>query len=227
MLAIAILLGAVGLVSWIGQPAREVGPAAEVEEWLRPTTTSAPETTTTAPNRPQTVTANEVRRLDALGDRSLPSPTRLVIPKLGVDAPIDPYGVDGRTGQMAVPRNVTDVAWYEHGPVPGEPGSAVLAAHVDLVGRGPGVFFGLRQLEPGDEVVVGHADGVESRFVVVARALYEKDELPLDTIFSPSGAPVLSLVTCGGGFDRSRQTYEGNVVVYAVPAETMPDGFHP
>lgn len=151
-------------------------------------------------------------------------PVRLAIPVLGVEAPVEPHGVDLRTGQMSVPGNVTEVAWYEHGPAPGEGGSAVLAAHVDQVGRGPGVFFRLRELEPGDEIIVGHSDGTRTRFSVVARILYQKDELPLDAIFANSGAPVLTLVTCGGGFDSSRQSYEGNVVVFATPVAAPQGG---
>jgi hypothetical protein len=226
LFAVSALLAAGALLSWMAQPAEEVGSSAEIVASLGFTSTTAlgvPDTTATTAARLPTVAPNDINRLDALANRSLPPPVRLVIPALDVDAPVDPYGVNERTGQMAVPRNVTDVAWYEHGPVPGEPGSAVLAAHVDLAGRGPGVFFGLRWLEPGDEMVVEHADGSATRFVVVARTLYAKDELPLDAIFSTAGDPVLTLVTCGGGFDPSRQTYDGNVVVYAVPAPPVPD----
>lgn len=118
---------------------------------------------------------------------------------------------------MAVPDNVTDVGWYKFGPSPGEPGSAVLAAHVDLASSGPGVFFDLRTLEEGDSVVVSYEDGSESSFRVVARVNYEKDELPLDVIFSREGPPVLTLITCGGGFNRNIARYDSNVVVYAVP----------
>lgn len=130
-----------------------------------------------------------------------------------------PYGVDGN-GQMDVPDNVTDVAWYEYGPRPGEAGSAVLAAHVDLAGRGYGVFFDLRELDVGDTIIVIGADTTEYPFRVVARAAYDKDTLPLDVIFSREGPPVLTLITCGGGFSRGR--YDSNVVVYAVPD----DGSH-
>lgn len=48
---------------------------------------------------------------------------------------------------------------------------------------------------------------------------YAKDELPLDVIFSRAGAPVLTLVTCGGGFSPSEETYDSNVVVYATPVD--------
>jgi sortase (surface protein transpeptidase) len=147
----------------------------------------------------------------------MPAPIGLRIGELEVDAPIEPYGVSERTGQMAVPDNVTEVGWYKFGPSPGEPGSAVLAAHVDLAGSGPGVFFDLATLEDGDQIVVLHADGSESPFRVVARTTYGKNQLPLDIIFSREGPPVLTLITCGGGFNSDIGRYDSNVVVYAVP----------
>jgi sortase (surface protein transpeptidase) len=143
-------------------------------------------------------------------------PVGLRIGALDVDAPVGAYGVDADR-QMDVPDNVTEVAWYEYGPTPGQAGSAVLAAHVDLAGQGPGVFFGLRTLEPGDLVEVSYADGSAAAFRVVARTVYDKDELPTDVIFSRQGPPVLTLITCGGGFSRSSRTYDSNVVVYTVP----------
>jgi LPXTG-site transpeptidase (sortase) family protein len=149
------------------------------------------------------------------GDPILPVGLRLS--SIDVDAPIVPTGVDQRTGQMDVPGNVRDVAWYEFGSVPGEEGSAVLAAHVDLASQGPGVFFNLRTVDAGDIVEVSFSDGSASVFRVEARTVYQKDELPLDTIFAREGAPVLTLITCGGGFSESSGSYDSNVVVYAVP----------
>ncbi len=95
----------------------------------------------------------------------------------------------------------------------------MLAAHVDLAGPGRGLFYDLGDLEPGDEVEVGYDDGTTARFLVTARAIYEKTELPLDVIFSRDGSPVLTLVTCGGEFSRSARSYDSNVVVFAVPVD--------
>jgi LPXTG-site transpeptidase (sortase) family protein len=141
----------------------------------------------------------------------------LRIETIEVDAPIAPFGVDRRTGDMEVPSNVTEVAWYEYGPRPGDSGSAVLAAHVDLASQGPGVFFDLSKLEPDDRVVVLYEGGEEVAFRVTARVVYDKDDIPLDVIFSREGPAVLTLITCGGGFNRQIQSYDSNVVVYAVP----------
>ncbi len=145
------------------------------------------------------------------------APVGLAIGGLGIDAHVTPAGVDRATGQMAVPDNVDDVAWYEYGPTPGDPGSAVLAAHVDLESQGPGVFFELRSLEPGDIVTVSYEDGTQRRFTVEARVIYDKSELPLDAIFAREGDPVLTLITCGGDFNWTERSYDANVVVYAVP----------
>jgi hypothetical protein len=146
-----------------------------------------------------------------------PVPTRLEIEAIGVSADVEPYGVDTSTGQMDVPDNVSDVAWYRYGPSPGEPGSAVMAAHVDLRGLGRGVFYHLERLEPGDVIAVGFDDGTEARFEVRARTRYLKEELPTEVLFSRHGRPMLTLVTCGGGFDSSVSSYDSNVVVYAWP----------
>ncbi len=194
------------------------GDVSAVESALRPdnpTSVVFGETTTTTTPPPGDEPEEPGLELPENRD-PIAAPVGLRIDRLSVDAPVDSYGVDS-SGQMDVPDNVTDVGWYKFGPSPGEPGSAVLAAHVDLAGSGPGVFFDLDSLEEGDRVIVVHEDGSESPFRVVARATYEKEELPLDVIFSREGPAVLTLITCGGGFNRDIARYDSNVVVYAVP----------
>ena len=169
-----------------------------------PTTTSTTTTTTTT-----TLPA------------PLADPVGLRIERLDVDAPVDPYGI-APDGQMAVPHNVTDVAWYEPGPGPGEEGSAVLAAHVALGKQGRGVFYDLKLLEPGDLVHVARADGTESAFRVEEKTVYLKSELPLESIFSREGPAVLTLITCGGALNSDTRRFDSNVVVYAVPLDSSP-----
>ena len=146
-----------------------------------------------------------------------PAPVRVKIEAIGVDAVVAALGIDPDNGQMDVPPNVSEVGWYRHGPVPGEAGSSVMAAHVDLSGPGRGVFWSLGELEPGDRIIVDYADGTSAEFSVEARNTYLKTDLPLDAIFARGGTPVLTLVTCGGGFNTSIGRYDSNVVVYAVP----------
>jgi sortase (surface protein transpeptidase) len=218
LVTLGVVFGALAVYGWLSSPS-EAGDVTGVETELSSTTT-----TTTAGS--STVDRNEVpapiwaaNELSLLTDMPVttdPYPVRLVIDELGVDAPVEPHGVDSE-GRMDVPDNIEEVGWYRFGPSPGEPGSAVLAAHVDLAGPGRGLFYDLDDLEPGDEVEVGYDDGTSVRFSVTARAIYEKTELPLDVVFSRAGSPVLTLVTCGGEFSRSARSYDSNVVVFAVP----------
>ena len=58
-------------------------------------------------------------------------PERLRIPAIGVDARgVIDLGLQA-DGSMEVPPDATTVGWYSKSPTPGEPGPAVLAAHVN------------------------------------------------------------------------------------------------
>lgn len=211
-----LVVALVAFVSWQSVSRDSGEPQVVVNELVSTTSTSTP---TTAPDAEPLWEAEPGARLDALPASRETVPARLVVEKLGIDAPVDGYGVDDK-GQMDVPNNITDVGWYKYGPSPGEGGSAVLAAHVDLAGPGRGLFYDLAELEEGDAVHVVYSDGSESVFRVVARSTYLKEELPLDAIFSREGPPVLTLITCGGGFSRSERRYDSNVVVFAVPIDS-------
>ena len=128
-----------------------------------------------------------------------------------------PTGVNQQTGQMAVPGNVRDVAWYEFGSRPGEEGQPFWPRMLIWPAQGPGVFFNLRTSMTGDIVEVEFSDGSFSVFRVQARTVYQKDSCH-STPSSPERVrPVLTLITCGGGFSESSGSYDSNVVVYAVP----------
>jgi hypothetical protein len=143
-------------------------------------------------------------------------PVQVTIPSLGVVAPVGPASVEGTTHQLAIPPDAASVVWYRHGPSPGQAGSAVLAGHVDW-NDVRGAFFGLSTVLPGAEITVAYDDGSTARFVVAARRAFPKPELPLGEIFATTGAPRLTLVKCGGSFDRTTRHYRDKVVVVAEP----------
>ena len=145
-------------------------------------------------------------------------PVRLRIPTLGVDATVNPVAVDPATNDFAVPPSVDEVGWYRFGPgVTATAGSVVIAGHVDGAKQGAGAFFKLRALDPGDAVEVVRPDGTVARFTVSAREIYRKTAIPLDRYFARDGAPRLTLITCGGPFDRETGHYRDNVVITATP----------
>jgi sortase (surface protein transpeptidase) len=78
-------------------------------------------------------------------------PTRLKIPAINVDAPINPAGLT-EDGDMAVPNDIISTGWFERGYMPGEPGNSVIAGHVDGK-NGPAVFYDIGKLKNGDEVL--------------------------------------------------------------------------
>lgn len=144
-----------------------------------------------------------------------PIPVALTIEGISVrDAPVIPVGVEPN-GEMEIP-GAREVGWYRFGPTPTQDGSAVLAAHIAWNGRN-GVFRHLADVELGAIVTVSYDDGSASRHVVTEIAQYAKDELPFDRVFAKTGEPSLTLITCGGSFNRSQNSYADNIVLYAVP----------
>ncbi|HUH06977.1 MAG TPA: sortase [Egibacteraceae bacterium] len=234
MLAVSRVLAAGIPVSWaLTAPPREAGRApASVDPTIAPDRSSAadPAGPATPAGESPTVGASlsvpatpgspppSVRsgRIDDFQQVEAEGPRRLSIPAIGVDAPVIAVGVDA-DGAMEVPDDVLDVGWYRHGPGPGEPGSAVLAAHVDSRQQGRGVFFDLRRLDVGDQLVVTDDAGEQHRFVVQARRTYDKATLPAAELFERTGPPRLVLITCGGEFNAEASSYRDNVVIYAVP----------
>lgn len=155
------------------------------------------------------------------GDPAVPepaAPVRIRLVDLDTDAAVVPVGVDEQ-GAMQVPEDVRTVGWYRFGPGPGGPGSSVLSGHVDDRVQGRGAFYRLAELAEGDRVRVDLADGTELGFRVRAVERIDKSELPVDRLFAREGAPRLTLVTCGGDFDRAARQYRENVVVTAEPED--------
>jgi hypothetical protein len=142
-----------------------------------------------------------------------PKPEWLTIPAIGVKAPIVTLGLN-RNGTLQVPSTTKVVGWYTNSPRPGATGSAVIAGHVDSR-SGPGVFFWLRTMRPGERIYVRRADGTLAVFTVTAVRIYAKSRFPTAVVYGPVPDAELRLITCGGTFDYARGSYLSNVVVYA------------
>ena len=145
--------------------------------------------------------------------QQIPKPVWLTIPAIGVKAPIVNLGLN-RNGTLQVPSSTTVVGWYTNSPRPGATGSAIIAGHVDSR-SGPGVFFWLRTVRPGERIYVRRADGTLAVFTVTAVQMYAKAHFPTATVYGPVPDAELRLITCGGTFDYARGSYLSNVVVYA------------
>lgn len=138
-------------------------------------------------------------------------PTRVVIPAIDVDVGLVRLGLQA-DGAMEVP-DFGLAGWYAEGPEPGRAGPAVIAAHVDSR-AGPDVFYRLVDLNVGDEIHVVYDSGDDVTFLVEGSEKAPKDELPVDIIWPTTNDRLLTLITCGGEFDRTARQYEDNVIVY-------------
>jgi sortase (surface protein transpeptidase) len=137
-----------------------------------------------------------------------------VIPAIGVKTRLVPLGVTA-TGVPQVPASIAVAGWYTFSPRPGATGSAVIAGHIDSV-SGPGVFFRLRKLRPGELVYVQRRHARMAVFKVTAVQTFLKSRFPTAAVYDPVPNAQLRLVTCGGTFDPATHHYLSNVIVFAV-----------
>jgi LPXTG-site transpeptidase (sortase) family protein len=156
---------------------------------------------------------------------------RIVIGKFGIDAPLSlkTVGVDGR---MPNPNGPDDVAYYDFsnwpgkGGVPGAPNSnVVVSGHVDWGAQhGVGcknntvpapceaVFWDISDLRVGDEVelVVG---GATHRYRITSNQSVEAASADWNRIVSATAGETITMITCGGDFDRATLSYNRRQVV--------------
>jgi Sortase domain len=141
-------------------------------------------------------------------------PVTLTIPAIGVQTDIIHLGLTA-SGGLQVPASTAVAGWYTGSPRPGAVGSAVIAGHIDSK-SGPGVFFRLSSLHPGDRVYVRRADGTIAAFKVTAVRQFAKGSFPTAAVYGAVPDSELRLITCGGTFDPRLGSYLSNTVAYAV-----------
>jgi hypothetical protein len=143
------------------------------------------------------------------------NPARLVIPAIGVDAAVQSVGLFWNgNGEMSIPTNFTDVAWYNGGPRPGMPGSAVIDGHLDGHDVKEAVFYRLGDLKPGDLVKVIDGKGNIFTFSVIRLADYDYNASTNDIFSGDTSKARLNLITCAGDWLPSQKLYNQRVVVF-------------
>jgi sortase (surface protein transpeptidase) len=222
-IALAVALAVAGVVVLVvaisGQQSPPQPDAAAAAPTSTPST-SAPSTSTpppppvegpptsAAPSAPSEAVAEPVAAPVSISVPAIDVASDLLTLDLNGDGTVEvpPLGPDDRAG------------WYERGPAPGAVGPAVILGHVDSAEWGPGIFFDLGALEPGDEVEVARADGSVAVFAVDRVETHPKDDFPTIDVYGNTDDPQLRLITCGGAFDSGARSYEDNVIAYATLA---------
>ncbi|MFD8717495.1 class F sortase [Streptomyces sp. NPDC059629] len=142
------------------------------------------------------------------------TPTRLIIPKISVDAPFTTLTI-GSSGQLQPPPadDINLVGWYSRGVSPGEAGTAIIAGHVDTK-ISAAVFARLDELGRGDRFTVDRADGTKADFVVDDADTFAKDDFPSERVYADTRRPEVRLITCAGDYDHDVKDYTENLVVF-------------
>lgn len=189
-----------------------------------PTKTSGP-TKTAAPAKPAPTTPKKTAPI-VLPSFANPAkglllqasaPVSLSIPALGVTSPMLTLGLnpDGTVQVPSLDDPDSKAGWYKGSPTPGSIGPAIVLGHIDSKKYGPGVFYKIGSLDPGQEVDVTRKDGTVAVFTVDGVRTYAKDQFPTKDVYGNIDHAGLRLITCGGTFDPNKGSYENNIVVYA------------
>jgi len=140
-------------------------------------------------------------------------PVHITIPDIGVDAPITQVG-KAEDGTIQTPGNGTDTAWYKQSPTPGEIGPAIIVGHVDWINN-VAVFWKLRELKPGNTVIVTREDGSKASFKVDSLSQFSQASFPTEQVYGNIDFAGLRLITCSGSFNSQTYQYSDNTVVFA------------
>ena len=142
-----------------------------------------------------------------------PTDGRVALPSLGVEAPIVKVGVD-QAGLMVVPKNARDVAWLDQGEIPlGPTQNVVLAGHINY-SRRAGSFSRLQSMRPG-EIVTLSMGGKTLQYRVQWTCLFDRQTTQAARIMGYTENPSVTLISCGGVFDRRARTHNKRVAVRA------------
>jgi LPXTG-site transpeptidase (sortase) family protein len=124
----------------------------------------------------------------------IPSESRVIIPKINVNAPIVYADTKDEKAIENLLRN--GVVHYQGTALPGTVGNSFITGHSSNywwdTGKYNQIFVLLDKLEPGDQVVV-YRDGKKFVYTVRDKVVVAPEDI---SVLAPTDTPVLSLMTC-------------------------------
>jgi len=157
---------------------------------------------------------------------------RLIIEKIGVDAPVITLALD-ENGSPQTFDGPYDVAWYDFTGKPGWGSNAVFAGHFDwTVNAQPvtGVFYSLRDLTIDDIIEVRLKDGTGYNYRVIGNLAVPDGDRQLLELMRATPSDMVTLITCGAlwppatpepyGFYQARQVVRAELIREALAAPT-------
>ncbi len=154
---------------------------------------------------------------------------RIIISSIGVNASLT-YRKVGLDGVMPNPDSPDDIVYYDFsnwagkGGAPGQGGNSIFAGHVDSGtkacdnGTKPppceAVLWDLNQLKIGDEIDV-QLSGQTYKYKVTSNQPVNANTGPWDQIVSATAQESITIITCGGDFNRDTHEYSNRQVLTA------------
>lgn len=154
-------------------------------------------------------------------------PVNIVVENAGINAIVEQQNIVN--GVMSNPSGPWVVAWYPQTATLGEQGNVVLAGHVDFWNVGPSVFFNVRDLVEGDEIVLTGEDDSTYIYAVDWVETFLMEDLTagvLEDVTGHTDTRSVTLITCGGEFDYVNGEYLSRMVVrasFVAPPPATPD----
>ena len=140
-----------------------------------------------------------------------PTPYKVELPTMGRVQPIVRVGID-KDRRMVVPKNARDVAWLDQGPIPGRTRNVVLAGHINYSGQ-RGSFEGIGQMKKREDIYLVLKNGKKMHFKVAWVCTFPRDTKHAAQIMGNTSVTSVTLVSCGGTYDRSAGTHDKRIVV--------------
>ena len=139
-------------------------------------------------------------------------PRFIKLPTISVEGFIQKNGVD-QNNQVAVPNNIHLAGWFVDSVRPGQTGLSIIVGHVDGLNEA-GIFKNLEKLRIGDKFTVEQGSGKVLSYSVKDVTTVD-EEKAVNSLFSqdPKVKSQLNLITCGGKFNQSLQSYDQRVIV--------------
>jgi len=155
------------------------------------------------------VTPSPTEEAPPLVDSPLAESYRMLIEKIGVDAPIATYGLDENSVPIVPtgPDAAEVVAWYDFSARPGTGSNAVFAGHVTW--NADAVFRNLNTLQTGDIVRLRDDRGAEMAYRVVSNVAVDPSDPESLKVMSPTGTEQVTIITCGGEYFRTDDPVAG------------------
>ncbi len=92
--------------------------------------------------------------------------------------------------------------------------AAAFSGHVDWHTGVTGVFWRLREVQPGDSVHVVGQGGGEIAYTVETSRVYPAKDAPIAEIVGPKSGQQITILTCEGVFNRSSGEYNQRRAVF-------------